>query len=661
MSRIKSLISNTRTHTSPTFIHNNYRHFCSVCGKKDKDCFKEEEEAEKDVQDTKEPSILLKRPRKYVYNPYARFDQTENYRGKVSNVNFISNIIINDGNNNSNNDNDADNNNNNNNSNDQNKSTIANGSSNQDDKNLSSNINNSTRTMTINELGGIPVNKKIYFWYSTLSPCSFCSKCIDSQTMCDLMHITEIGENLFEKPVQFFVPDMLQKSSSIIRLNLIFERVLFFLTGNSLAQPFLQPLLLALPEETRSEFSKLLGPHNSKNAHLSYIAEKVRCCKYRSVTEFLDDWNRIRDSCAILCNGKYAPSASSLLDAAKTILHICAGQLKAHTKDIQILQRNMVEETTADNNNNKTILRSQRCFPVLTPENISNSNDVFIPTFENGWTIKSWSKYIEKGENYYGLPLEPPVVDEIVVVDEIDESFADGINNEKEPSSSLSSIMTMDKVSSSQPPPKKKAKVVKQTTKNAATTTTATSTTTTTTTATTKNMAVNKIQTEEEVDIANVLNNINEINDDRDIKDVVTINDNPDEFDLSSILEGNNSSSRSEFRLLPDPVEQIRSLVQTQNHHMRSALLAAKELESAWFATQQMYSSGGSSSNTSIDGNNSIISIGDGNLIAEYRLANSNLKVMISKLRKQLRQETIRRKEMEAEVFKLRQKLSLDI
>ena len=174
-------------------------------------------------------------------------------------------------------------------------------------------------------------------------------------------------------------------------------------------------------------------------------------------------------------------------------------------------------------------------------------------------------------------------------------------------------------------------------------------------------MAVNKIQTEEEVDIANVLNNINEINDDRDIKDVVTINDNPDEFDLSSILEGNNSSSRSEFRLLPDPVEQIRSLVQTQNHHMRSALLAAKELESAWFATQQMYSSGGSSSNTSIDGNNSIISIGDGNLIAEYRLANSNLKVMISKLRKQLRQETIRRKEMEAEVFKLRQKLSLDI
>ena len=62
-----------------------------------------------------------------------------------------------------------------------------------------------------------------------------------------------------------------------------------------------------------------------------------------------------------------------------------------------------------------------------------------------------------------------------------------------------------------------------------------------------------------------------------------------------------------------------------------------------------------------IDGNNSIISIGDGNLIAEYRLANSNLKVMISKLRKQLRQETIRRKEMEAEVFKLRQKLSLDI
>ena len=60
-------------------------------------------------------------------------------------------------------------------------------------------------------------------------------------------------------------------------------------------------------------------------------------------------------------------------------------------------------------------------------------------------------------------------------------------------------------------------------------------------------------------------------------------------------MEGNNSSSRNEFRLLPDPVEQIRSLVQTQNHHMRSALLAAKELESAWFATQQMYSSGGSS------------------------------------------------------------------
>ena len=66
--------------------------------------------------------------------------------------------------------------------------------------------------------------------------------------------------------MQFFVPDMLQKSSSIIRLNLIFERVLFFLTGNSLAQPFLQPLLLALPEETRSEFSKLLGPLTSYEA-----------------------------------------------------------------------------------------------------------------------------------------------------------------------------------------------------------------------------------------------------------------------------------------------------------------------------------------------------------------------------------------------------------
>ena len=80
--------------------------------------------------------------------------------------------------------------------------------------------------------------------------------------------------------------------------------------------------------------------------------------------------------------------------------------------------------------------------------------------------------------------------------------------------------------------------------------------------------------------------------------------------------------------------------------------MASKELQNAWFATSQIYSSGGS--NTFLDGNNAIISIGDGNLIAEYRLANKNLKVIITKLRQELRAETIRRMEIEAELLKLK-------
>ena len=53
--------------------------------------------------------------------------------------------------------------------------------------------------------------------------------------------------------------------------------------------------------------------------------------------------------------------------------------------------------------------------------------------------------------------------------------------------------------------------------------------------------------------------------------------------------------------------------------------------------------------------NAGIVNIGDGNLIAEYRLANKNLKHMLAKVRSELVAETARRKELELENIELKQ------
>jgi hypothetical protein len=587
-------------------------HFCSNCGERDRLYLGGAGQLKVRLNDDEFDSFLLKRPSRYVYNPFARFDQTENYRGKVNHINFISNIIVNNGN--------------------INRNTSKGHSTDNNNENITSIVNRSNTN--VEEAGSIPSNKKIHFWYSTLSPCSFCPKCIDSQTMCDLLHITEIGENLFNKTVQFFVPGIFQKSLPITRLNLIFERVLYFVFSNSLSQPFLQPLILALPKRDRGEFSKLLGELDGNCSDLSYICEKVRFCKYRSVKQYLNDWNLIQKKCAILCNGKYAASAVSLQEALKTIFRICKGQLDAHAKEIQLLESDISDNNINNEQLKNNILRSKICFPVLTTGNCYDGcTKTFIPSYENGWTIEKWNKYVEKGENCNGLPLHLPSTEDSVVV-----HFKENIDTTASSSSSSPVAATIATSTTT----KTLAKTQEMENKIQPNSQNIISTT----------VIPNEIQTDEEINIANVLNNINDIIDERDVKDVVKMNDSPTDFDVTSAIEGN--SLNSKFQLLPDPVEKIRLLVERQAHHMRSALLASKELQSAWFATSQMYSSGGSSSNTILDGNNSIISIGDGNLIAEYRLANRNLKVMITKLRQELRAETIRRMEIETELLKLK-------
>ena len=199
-------------------------HSCSVCGARDNEFSASGASETVFSIDAGDETTLLNRPKRYAYNPYARFDQTENYRGKINSINFVSNIVV------------------------------------KGDKENKNSGMQSASGKCLNELGGIQTNKKIHFWYSTLSPCSFCAKCINTQKQCKLLHITEIGEKLFQKQVQFFVPDWLQNSTALTRLNLIFERVLFFVAGNSLAQPFLQPLLLSVPPQERDQFLKLLGP-----------------------------------------------------------------------------------------------------------------------------------------------------------------------------------------------------------------------------------------------------------------------------------------------------------------------------------------------------------------------------------------------------------------
>ena len=66
-----------------------------------------------------------------------------------------------------------------------------------------------------------------------------------------------------------------------------------------------------------------------------------------------------------------------------------------------------------------------------------------------------------------------------------------------------------------------------------------------------------------------------------------------------------------------------------------------------------MFCSDPSANGATLNGGDAIISIGDGNLIAEYKLANRNLKLVIDRLRQELRNETILRKTLEEKLGRL--------
>ena len=144
-------------------------HSCSACGARDNEFPESDTLGTVSSIDSGDNTTLLNRPRRYAYNPYARFDQTENYRGNVKSTNFVSNIVV------------------------------------QSDEENETGGMQKPSVKSVNELGGIQTNKKIHFWYSTLSPCSFCPKCINTQKQCNLLHITDIGEKMFKKQFQFFI------------------------------------------------------------------------------------------------------------------------------------------------------------------------------------------------------------------------------------------------------------------------------------------------------------------------------------------------------------------------------------------------------------------------------------------------------------------------
>ena len=161
-------------------------HSCSACGARTMNFRKamHRRRYSRSIRDTTKHFLIDPEGTPTIH--YARFDQTENYRGKVNSINFVSNIVANS-----------------------------------DEENETGGMQKPS-VKSVNELGGIQTDKKIHFWYSTLSPCSFCPKCINTQKQCKLLHITDIGENCL-KASPIFVPDYLQKSIALTRLNLILK------------------------------------------------------------------------------------------------------------------------------------------------------------------------------------------------------------------------------------------------------------------------------------------------------------------------------------------------------------------------------------------------------------------------------------------------------
>jgi hypothetical protein len=455
--------------------------------------------------------------------------------------------------------------------------------------------------------------KEVYFWYGHNTTLSFCPLCVSKQDF--TFHLTEempLNCIASPKPIQYFTPSFLTKPSPIVQLNLIFERVWGFVVSNRLSRPFMQPLLASVSPTERYSLSKIAcEPHTD----LSVVGEKIRYAKYTSSEEFRNDFKAIAANCSLLCGGMYGPARIAMIEAARTVLYLCDDQLRAHRIIINNLEREIQRlrkqqsfgggVQSLPKTTNRALpypLRSFLCFPLLAPppeafdSEASLGSRVFLsmtPTHfaENGNAFPcgnefSAAKFTPYTENAMKLFPEFPLWSL--------EAWDNFVADER-----VKLTMDADGGNSVSLAPSR---------------------------------PLDRLRTAEEMEMATIMATLE-----------VPRRQSEEE------LHAAGRSDRHASSLLPDPVSQIKSLVEQQAHHMRAALMASRELQHAWTHTHKMFCGSDASENAGI------VNIGDGNLIAEYRLANKNLKHMLAKVRSELVAETARRKELELENIELKQ------
>jgi hypothetical protein len=83
--------------------------------------------------------------------------------------------------------------------------------------------------------------------------------------------------------------------------------------------------------------------------------------------------------------------------------------------------------------------------------------------------------------------------------------------------------------------------------------------------------------------------------------------------------------------ILPPSTEHVRALMRSQARHLRIAMQSSKELERAWKRVQLDMMGHGVGNNDDLYGH--IINLGDGDMLAELKLSNQNLRYTIDQLK----------------------------
>jgi hypothetical protein len=453
---------------------------------------------------------------------------------------------------------------------------------------------------------GAGMSRPVFFWYQAMSTLSFCTACACQQTFSfHLSPHVPFHCTVSPKAVEYFTPAYFVRALPSIRLNLILERIWGYVATNRLSQPFLQPLLAAVAPEDRYSLSKLADePHMD----LSTIGEKIRWHRYTSVKEFQVDLKAIAINCSLLCGGMYGPARVALMEAARTITFLCDEQLRAHRKILDAVEEDGTKETDRERAAVAAYpLRSYLCFPLLAPPTEAYESEASVGSAGMG-RLKA-SSHAESNEGFPFGTKEAAYSPDVVVA----------MKNMKEyPMWSLAAwdhFVRNEKQVVGNDPAEVSAKGIVASTD-----------------------PLHTIRSDEEIQIATVMATL-EV-------------PRPTHSDIAF----SGRRDRHASSLLPEPVSKIQSLVEQQAHHMRAALLASRELQQEWKNTHRVFSRG-SCDGSGYGGSGSsheaaIVTIGDGDLIGEYRLANKNLKVMLETVRKKLVEETLLRKSLEEQLRK---------